>query len=488
MVKKSLLWVYRVALSLIGIISTIVLIAVLAIQFLVFPNIDQYKNKIATFATNAAKQKVIIGNIKADWQGINPHLLISDIDIYDAQNRPALQLKNTDVSLSWLSIPLLEPHLANFTIRAPELTIRRNTNGDIFVAGMSTQGQSKPDLSNWLLRQTKFEVLDAKVIWLDEMRGAPALSLDKLNLHVVSPPWKSFIKNHRVTLSAQPSVGTNNPVSVNANVYGNDISRIDEWHGSIEMQLKNANITAFKPWFNYSTLTNTIDVQSGVGSTQILVQFAKHQVQSITSNVAFNNVQMRLKADAEPVILNKLAGELIWKNSNAGQTFSIDHLTLNTSNGLNLQDVSGSYANTPQGNQLLNLKLAHIDLAFIKAYLVQLPLPADALQKITSLSPSGQLDALTLDWAGTQSTTTNYQLNTKFNGLGMLAYEKIPGFSNLSGEIKANQNTGKITLHTQNAKLDFKEVLRWPVPADRLDGDVIWNIKGQETRIQAQSA
>lgn len=485
MVKKSLLWVYRLALSMIGIIGTVVLVAVLTVQFLVFPNIDQYKDKIATFASNAAKQKVTIGNIKADWQGINPHLSLSDIDIYDAQNRPALQLKNTDVSLSWLSIPLLEAHLANFTILAPELTIRRDTNGAIFVAGMSTQGQSKPDLSNWLLRQNKFEILGAKVIWLDEMRGAPALSLDKLNLHVVSPPWKSFIKNHRVTLSAQPSVGTNNPVSVNANVYGNDISRIDEWHGSVEMQLKNANITAFKPWLNYSTLTHTIDVQSGVGSTQITVQFAKHQVQSIASKVALSNVQMRLKTNAEPVMLNKLVGELNWKNSNTGQTFSIDHLSLNTSNGLNLQDVSGSYASTPQGNQLLNLKLAHIDLSFIKAYLVQLPLPADALQKISSLSPSGQFDDLTLNWAGKQSATTSYQVSTKFNGLGILAYEKIPGFSNLSGEIKADQNTGKITLHTQNAKLDFKEVLRWPIPADRLDGEIVWNIKGQETRIQA---
>ncbi len=51
--------------------------------------------------------------------------MIANIDIYDAQNRPALQLKKTDVTFSWLSIPLLEPHLANLVIREPELTIRR---------------------------------------------------------------------------------------------------------------------------------------------------------------------------------------------------------------------------------------------------------------------------------------------------------------------------------------------------------------------------
>jgi len=279
MVKKSLLLVYRIAFWAVSVAVIILLLTALAIQFVVFPNINQYKEKIAAFASDAAKQKVVIGNIKADWQGINPHLSLSNIDIYDAQNRPALQLKNTDVSLSWLSIPLLEPHLANFSMHSPELTIRRNTNGDIFVAGVSMQGQSKPDLPNWLLRQNKFEALNAKVIWLDEMRGAPALSLDKLNLQVVSPPWKSLLKNHRITLSALPSVGTNNPINLNANVYGNDISKIAEWRGNAEAQLKNADITAFKPWMDYAAFTAPIVVQSGVGSAVVKIQFAKRQVQ-----------------------------------------------------------------------------------------------------------------------------------------------------------------------------------------------------------------
>ena len=485
MVKKSLLKLYRIALLLATIIIVIFLIAALVIQFYVFPSINQYKDKIANYATQAAHQKVVIGNIKAGWQGINPHLSLSNIDLYDTENRPALALKNTDISFSWLSIPLLEPHLANFTIRSPELTIRRNLNGDIFVAGISMQGQSKPDLPNWLLRQSQFNVLNAKIIWLDEMRGAPALSLEKLNLQVVSPPWKSFIKNHRVTLSTLVSAGTSEPIMINANVYGNDISRLSEWHGSVETKLKNANVIAFKPWFDYSTITHPINLQSGVGSTDTTIEFAKNQVQSVTSNVALDNVQLLLKANTEPLILNKLVGELDWKNSATEQSFNVSHLTLNTSNGLTLKDAAGGYTKTQQGNEKFSLKLAHIDLAFIKAYLVQLPLPADIAQKINSLSPTGKLDNLLLNWEGKQSLTKKYQFNAKFNDLGILAYEKIPGFNNLTGEIKANQNSGKVSLNTQNAKLDFKDVLRWPIPVDKLTGDISWSINDKETTIKA---
>jgi len=485
MVKKSLLLVYRVIFWLVSIVITILLLAALAIQFLIFPNIDQYKENIANFASKAAKQRVVIGKIKADWQGFNPHLLLSNIDIYDAQNRPALLLKNTDLSLSWLSIPLLELRLAGFTVRAPELTIRRDTSGDIFVAGISMQGPSKPDLPNWLLRQNKFEVLNAKVIWLDELRGAPALSLDNLNLQIVSPPWKSFLKNHRISLSALPSIGTDKPILLNANVYGNDISQLAEWSGSADAQVKNYDITAFKPWLNYAALTHPINVQSGIGSAEVKVQFAKRQIQSIKSNVALDNVHLLLKANTEPVILKRLAGEINWKNSNLDQSFSVNHLVLNTNNGLQLQDTTGSYIKSLDGNESLTIKLAHIDLAFIKPYLVQLPLPAEILQKIVSLSPTGKLDDLTLNWQGEKSITKTYQLNTKFNGLSVLAYEKIPGFDNLTGEVKANQNAGKITLNTLNAKLDFKALLRWPIPVEKLSGNISWNTNTSGTSIKA---
>ncbi len=485
MVKKSLLRLYRIALLLTTITIVIFLMAALVIQFYVFPSINQYKDKIANYATQAAHQKVVIGNIKASWQGINPHLSLSNIDLYDNENRPALTLKDTDISLSWLSIPLLEPHLANFTIRSPELTIRRNLNGDIFVAGISMQGQSKPDLPNWLLRQSQLDVINAKVTWLDEMRKAPALSLEKLNLQVVSPPWKSFIKNHRITLSAIVSAGTNEPITINANVYGNDINRLSEWYGSLETKLKNANVVAFKPWFDYSTITHPINLQSGVGSTDTTIEFAKNQVQSVTSNVALGNVKLLLKANTEPLILNKLVGELDWKNSATEQSFNVSHLTLNTSNGLTLKDAAGGYTKTQQGNDKFNLKLAHIDLAFIKAYLMQLPLPAEVSQKVNNLSPTGKLDNLLLNWEGKQSITKKYQLNAKFNGLGILAYEKIPGFINLAGEIRANQSSGKVTLNTQNAKLDFKDVLRWPIPVDKLVGDISWTVNDKETTIKA---
>ncbi|OIR17748.1 hypothetical protein GALL_19700 [mine drainage metagenome] len=479
MVKKSLLKLYRVTLLLTGALIFVMLASAAVIQFWLFPNIDTYKEKIANFASQASKQKVVIGDIKADWQGINPHLSLSYIDIFDTENRPALQLKNIDVSLSWLSIPMLEPHLSELNIHTPELTIRRVANGEIFVGGISLRSESKPALPNWLLRQTKLTVLNAKIVWLDEMRGAPSLSLNNLNLEILSPPWRSLMKNHQFILSARPSIGSVNPISFTGSIYGNDISQLNQWHGSVTMQLKNADLVAFKPWVDYP-----INLLSGIGSTEITVGFANRLVKSMESNISLDNVQLKLNADTDNIVLNKLAGRLSWENANTGQSFKVNNFTLNTNTGLNLQNVEGSYTHNSLGDKTISLNLAHISLAATKPYWTQLALPTDILQKLTSLSPTGTLNNLSLKWQGNGSVTKSYQLDSRFNDLGIDAFEKIPGFNNLTGEIKADQSSGKLKLYTQNTTLDFKNILRWPIPGNKLDGDIHWSIRDKKTTIQ----
>jgi len=489
MVKKSLLWVYRSLLWLTAAIVTVVLIAALLVQFWVMPNIGQYKNDIAVYASQAAQQKVVIGDIKANWQGINPHLSISNIDIFDAQNRPALQLKNTEVLVSWLSLPLLEPHLAELIIHAPELTIRRIASGEIFVAGISMSGEARPELPNWLLRQNRVEINQAKIIWLDEKRKAPTLSLDNLDLAIFSPPWRSLVKNHRVILSATPSAGTRNPVLLNGSFYGNDVSQTEKWHGNVTLQLKNANLAAYKAWFDYP-----IDVQSGVGSTNVTVKFANHQVQSVTSDVAIENLQLQIKPNATPIMLSKLAGNLNWKNLNKfhligttpktfGHSVSVDHLTVSTNNGLNLNDVKADYSQTTEGQQTFDMELASLNLANVQDYVPLLPLPEALQQKIATASPQGLLENLSVQWEAQNAVTTSYLINSKFNNLSIRAQDKIPGFNNLSGELKATQKNGQLLLDSLNSKLDLKGILRGPIPADKLNGKISWNIKNKVTEI-----
>src|SRR5665647_3895093 len=102
MVKKSLLWVYRATLATLWLFIIVLAGSVLALRYVVLPHIDDYKETIAQHATAAAGQKITIGEIGASWDGLNPHLSLLNVQLYDRQNRPALTL---DLSLIHISEP-----------------------------------------------------------------------------------------------------------------------------------------------------------------------------------------------------------------------------------------------------------------------------------------------------------------------------------------------------------------------------------------------
>ncbi|ACT48321.1 YhdP family protein [Methylotenera mobilis] len=496
MVKKSLLWVYRTLLWLTGITAIIMVAVALTIHFWLMPNIGELKNQIASFASQSAKQKITIGDIQADWQGINPHLLLNNVDLFDAQDRVALKLKTIDVRLSWLSVPLLEPHLAELVIRDPALTIRRTTDGEIFVAGISMAGESNPDLANWLLRQNKLAITNAKVLWLDELKHAPELSLNQLNVELLSPPWRSLVRNHSFTVSALPSTGSRYPIQITGSFYGNDVRQTQNWHGNIHLQLKSADLAAYKTWVDYP-----VDLKSGIGSTNLIIDFAQHEVQSINSHVALANIQLLTKPHLAPLMLDKLSGNIVWKNlsktsllsalskseTKFGQSLSVTEFNASALNGLNLKDVKANYTQTIDGKQDFNLSVPNLSLANVQASLSQLPLPEPLVTPISAINPQGELKDLDVVWQAQNTVTQSYQVATKFNQLTTSAYQHIPGVSNLSGELKANQKSGVLSLDSKQAYVDAKGTLRWPIPFDTLEGKITWDIKPSNTKINVNA-
>ena len=322
------------------------------------------------------------------------------------------------------------------------------------------------------------------MVWVDELRNAPPISLNNLNLKVHSPPWASLLKNHRISLSALPSVGTSYPVNISANVYGNDVSKIAQWRGEAQAHLKDADIAAFKSWIDYPALTHPMDLLAGNGSADVHLQFAEQKIQALDSEIALEHVKIQLRSKAEPIELNKVTGKLSWLGTENSHKLSVENLTLNASNGLTIDGVNGNFSETAASKRTLNFTLNQLDLALIQPYLVQLPIPDEPLQKLSQLAPKGKLENLSFSWAGDKTVTSSYKISSVFSGLSIAAHDKIPGFSNLTGQINANQNAGKITLHSTKALLDFKNILRWPIPTDKLDGDITWSLNDKNIKIQ----
>ena len=120
----------------------------LAVRFIVFPRIDDYRQPIAEGLARELGQPVAIESIVASWDGWNPKLAITGLAIRDRTNPaapPVLLLPNVDLVVAWTSILVLDLRLRELTIERPELAVRRDTAGRLHIAGVEIDPDAQSD-------------------------------------------------------------------------------------------------------------------------------------------------------------------------------------------------------------------------------------------------------------------------------------------------------------------------------------------------------
>ena len=120
-------------------VCAVVLAACLGLRYLVLPKVDQWRPQIEHYASQAVGAPVRIGSIAADWSGLNPRLHLSAVQFYDGPDKtqPAVALPSVDAVLAWRSVLRMTPRLLSLRIEGADLTVRRDTSGLLWVAGMS---------------------------------------------------------------------------------------------------------------------------------------------------------------------------------------------------------------------------------------------------------------------------------------------------------------------------------------------------------------
>lgn len=138
------------------------ILAILALRYIVLPNVEAYRPAIERLVSEGLGQAVSIGRIEAGWAGINPDLTLLDVRVADAEGRPALAFSRVETVLSWWSVPSGQLRLRLLNIDEPTLHLRRSGDGQLSVAGIPfSRDGSDGDVSSWILDQRHIRIRGA---------------------------------------------------------------------------------------------------------------------------------------------------------------------------------------------------------------------------------------------------------------------------------------------------------------------------------------
>ena len=491
MLKTSLRFAWRGLshLSRIALIGAVLLTLaggglVLGLRYWILPDIERYHGIITVSASRAIGQPVSIGKIEADWSGIRPHLLLTDVHILDKQGQTALALERVDNVLSWMSLLTGQVRLHSLELDQPNLVVKRDAQGLLYIAGMVLSDKSSDkNLADWLLHQARIVVRNARITWQDEQRAAPVLAFDQVNLLIENSGFIGGIgSHHRFALHALPPAELSAQLDVRGDFYGKGFGDLNAWHGQLYTQLDYADVGAWRTW-----LPLPAGFKRGMGALRGWMDVEAGKVTRLTADLALQNVLAQLADDLSPLDLRTLRGRADWHETAQGLEVSTQKLSLRMNNGLLLQPTD-FYLRlaTAKGKQPASgeMRANKLDLASLVGMTDYLPLERNLKKQLADFVPKGQVSQMQAKWLGNVDKPEHYDIKARFDQLSMRRAGNLPGFSGLSGEVDGSDTGCTLVLNARKLTLDAPQIMPEPLAFETLTAQGSWRSSGQGMEVK----
>ena len=478
---------FRVLIRVLFVAWLVFCILFLGLRYVVLPQIALYKPNVERMLSEGIGRQVTIARIDASWRGFSPLLELDGLVIHDFNGRPALQLPEVRAVVSWRSFAVFDLRFAFLEINHPKLDIHRAPDGQVFVAGLpiNTHAHKKGSGLDWVLRQGEIAIKGGTIRWQDDMRGAPELTLEKLDVVI-----ENGMRRHRLRMVAHSSFVSSGEIDIRARFshpfFADRLSDVSGWEGELYVALPKTALKSWKPYIDFPQ-----EIKSGAGAVNAWMAFDKGKIADLAADVDLSRVAFRLEPDLPVLALERAAGRIVARVlldeaapdealgfTDRAHTVALEHFFLETADGIKINDLDFAKTYFPAAENRpakTEIKTDKLDLGAFVRLAGYLPLSSDQRQILDDFSPSGRLNQFVLRLEGQYPELASYALSGNFSQVGIrtlpeqaaaLPQQKakltIPGFANLSGQIFLNEKGGTLELDAPGARFNLSAYFPQP--------------------------
>ena len=478
---RSLSWLTRLAIVATTALALLIALAIIALRYYLLPDVEQYHDMITASMASAIGNTVTIGKIEGDWQGLQPHLNFTDVRILDKKHQPALVFPSINSSVSWMSLFSAELRLASLEISKPELLIRRDAQGKIYIGDLllSKQGDEK-NMSDWLLHQSRMVVRDALVVWVDERRASPPLVMQQVNLRI-----ESFFSHHLFALLALPPAELATQLDVRGDFQGANLDDISDWHGQLFTQLGYTDLKAWRSWLDLPS-----EFSRGRGALRGWLGIKDGKVAKITADLDLRDVATKLSEDLPEMDMVELRGRVAWQEVTDGFEISTRHFAMRLQDGFELRPTDFFFRTQTAGDSQSaggEVRANQLQLETIAGLARYIRLEDGLRTKLNAYAPRGKISNLDVQWQGAVEKPDRYKIKGRLENIGLLQVGEMPGFSGLTLDVDGNEETGRLSINSRQLKVDAPGVMRETLSFATLTGQAGWQRKRGELTINVSN-
>ena len=458
-----------------------------SLHIFIVPRIDDYRPLLQRQASQTLGLRVEIANVSVLGGWWTPQLRIQDVRLFDAQNREAMRLPQVDVVVSARS--LLRGKFEQLVIDQPEVDIRRDTQGHIWVAGLDTAQSSDGAGPDWFFSQPEFLIRDGVLHWRDELRDSPELSLTHVNVLM-----QNSLYQHLLRVDVTPPVDLGQRLSVQGKFSQNPLQRSGDlrlWSGELYANAPDIDLSSLRQWLRFD---RGIAIYEGKGGVRVWTDWAQGQLTGVTADMALDAVDARLGDSLKPLVLRHVSGRIGAKWSDGDNEINSQDLVFDTQEGERWP--GGVLRMTWQGDDFRtgSLSADRLDLDALAQISQRLPLPEVLRNVLKHAQPKGQVNQLSAGWerpaAQQADTEFNYKAKGSVHNLQWLQdanspspYHRLPGVAGADVEFDISHQGGKAQIAIKQGGVTLPEGLdEAKIALAEAAANISWQIKPADKR------
>lgn len=494
----------RVALAGILVIWSLLLLAWLAVHWVILPNIDAWRPMLQREASAALGLDVRIGRIQVRSGGWVPALELHDLRVLDAGAREALHLARVHIALAPQSLLRFRLQFQQVLVDDAQLEVRRDLAGRIFVAGIDLSKDDAgddPRAREWLFEQRELVLRNAELRWVDERRDAEPLLLTQVDLVL-----RNGLRRHALRIDATPPPHWGERWSLRGRFTQPLLARAGDWRrwdGVLYAELPRADLGELR---RHASLP--FELGEGDGALRGWVELRQGVPREATLDLALRTVSMRLAPTLDMLHVEQLRGRLDATRQADGVSVRAHELSFVTGDALQWP-VSNLRVSWQQRQDLASvlpstqpvtggeIDADRLDLAVMARTAERLPIGAPLRKLLDELAPQGRVEALQASWSGPLDTPSAYRVAAQLDKLHIGSAAPVgagavarPALHDARVRLSADQSGGQAQLLLEPGTLVLPGVWQQPAVAfERLDAQLAWRIEpraGAAPRIEVQ--
>lgn len=440
--------------------TLVILLAVtVSLARALLPYLDEYRANLEARVSAYLKQPVAIERLDAQLHGLTPEIVLNEVTLKSVTNGAAVaHIDEIRVGLN-LFASLREQTLvfSELMVAGAHIEVVRHTDGTFSVEGMVAmpkpdEAQAEPSaLTGWVLTQGRLAIHDSTLDWRDELHTR-SLHFEHVSIELVNNG-----NRHRLNGKVALPEGGGKELRISADVRGNPLEGVN-WDGKFYAKAEELRPLYWLPLIDANL--PEMPLKSGELSAEVWSKWEQGAPAHSEGNFLVRNAHLQ-SAELAPVTLKEFSGELQWQRQDEGWDLDLQNVQLLVGEGAR-EKSRIHVGHRASGDLLLADRVRLDDLAAVSRYMPRLA--EENARLIQVLAPRGEVRRLRLE----RKDGGSFISQGEFAGLGMNAWEAIPGFDGVTGRWRADAQGGEIFIDSTAVRLDAPRLFRAPLRIDKL--------------------